>query len=92
MPNSGSRHHVDFSTCKDKSEPKLSVTSEMELNPKEPPEFGELRFSLEMPPASRQASTTAEMKVRDAVRLVTRPLEYLLDGYVWISFDWYIHE
>ena len=68
------------------------VGGEMSLDTQEPPQWGELNFSLPMPPASRQANATAKQKVRDAVRQVTRPLEYLLDGYVWISFDWHIHE
>lgn len=62
------------------------------INPSEPPDCGELSFSLDMPPASRQATTAAKQRVKAAIRKVTRPLEFLLDGYVWITFDWQIHE
>lgn len=62
------------------------------LNPSEPPDHGELSLSLDMPPASRQATTAAKKRVKSAIRELTRPLKYLLDGYVWITLDWQIHE
>lgn len=59
---------------------------------REPPDHGEIRLRLSMPPASRQATTVAKKQVADAVRLQTRPIEYLLDGYITVDLEWHIHE
>lgn len=64
----------------------------MTLNPKEPPEFGEIQFSLPVAPVSQQASSVAKKKLTDEVRRITVPLEYLLDGEVQIEVQWLIHE
>ncbi|MDB5336224.1 MAG: hypothetical protein JWN70_1843 [Planctomycetaceae bacterium] len=60
----------------------------MNLNPKEPPEFGEIEFTLPVAPVSKQASSAAKQRLVAEVRSITKPLEYLLDGEV----QWHIHE
>jgi hypothetical protein len=64
----------------------------MNLNPKEPPEFGEVEFSLPIAPVSQQASSAAKQKLVAEVRTITKPLEYLLSGEVQIEVQWLIHE
>ena len=64
----------------------------MTLNPKEPPEFGEVAFSLPVAPVSQQASSAAKKKLVAEVRKITKPLEYILDGEVQIEVQWLIHE
>jgi Holliday junction resolvase RusA-like endonuclease len=64
----------------------------MTLDPKEPPEFGEINFSLPMAPVSQQAASAAKQKLVDEARRITSPLEYILDGEVQIEIQWFIHE
>lgn len=64
----------------------------MTLDPKEPPEFGEITFSLPVAPVSQQAASAAKQKLVAEVRKITSPLEYILDGEVQIEIQWLIHE
>ena len=64
----------------------------MTLNPKEPPEFGEITFSLPIAPVSQQATAASKEKLVAEVRKITSPLEYLLEGDVQIEIQWLIHE
>lgn len=64
----------------------------MTPDPKTPPEFGEIVFSLPLAPVSQQAASAAKQKLVGEIRQITSPLEYILDGEVQIEIQWHIHE
>jgi Holliday junction resolvase RusA-like endonuclease len=64
----------------------------MTLDSKQPPEFGQISFSLPVAPVSQQAAFTAKQKLLAEVRKITSPLEYILNGEVQIEIQWLIHE
>lgn len=64
----------------------------MYLDPKQPPEFGEIEFSLNVPAVSRQATVRAKQELIALVRTFTRPLEYVLDDDVTVDIEWTLHE
>jgi Holliday junction resolvase RusA-like endonuclease len=64
----------------------------MPLDPKEPPELGEITFSLPVAPVSQQAASAAKRSLVAEIRKITSPLEYILDGEVKIEIQWHIHE
>jgi Holliday junction resolvase RusA-like endonuclease len=64
----------------------------MRLDPKEPPIFGELEFSVPCPAVSQQAGAAAKADITEKIRAITRPLEYLLDDDVTVDIEWTLHE
>jgi Holliday junction resolvase RusA-like endonuclease len=64
----------------------------VEIDPNEPPESDELCFLLPFAPPSRQARRAAIGAITEAVRSITRGLNYLLDGYVFVTVEWHVHE
>ena len=64
----------------------------MSLDPSTPPEFGEIHFELATAPVSQQASGDAKAALREQVRAITRPLQYLIDSEVQLEIEWFVHE
>jgi Holliday junction resolvase RusA-like endonuclease len=64
----------------------------MNFDLQQPPEFGEIEFSLPVPAVSRQASIAARQQITALARSFTRPLEYVLDDDVTVDIEWSLHE
>jgi Holliday junction resolvase RusA-like endonuclease len=71
---------------------KTTQEHSMALDPTKPPEFGELTFEVPAAPVSQQASGAAKEAIREHVRSITRPLQYVIDTEVQVELEWFIHE
>ncbi len=58
----------------------------------EPPEYGELELEFPLAPVSLQATRAAKAQFQEQLRTETRKFAYLLDDYVTIDLEWFIHE
>jgi Holliday junction resolvase RusA-like endonuclease len=64
----------------------------MDLDPENPPQFGNLEFELAVAPVSQQAASAEKKKLVEQIRARTRPLKYIVDSEVQIDIEWLIHE
>ena len=59
---------------------------------KSPAESGNIIFNIEVKPVSSQSTRTKKDVVTNAIRAVTKPLEYLLSGDIVVEIEWLINE
>ncbi|HEX7154047.1 MAG TPA: RusA family crossover junction endodeoxyribonuclease [Thermoanaerobaculia bacterium] len=62
-----------------------------DIDPKEPPVFGELQFEFALAPVSVQSKAAAKKTLAAAIRASTRQLEYILTGDVSVEVEWLVH-
>src|ERR1700731_778951 len=62
----------------------------MTLDPKAPPEGGELEFILPISPVSSQAKSLQREAAIKSIRNVLRPLEYVLTGDIALDIAWMV--
>ena len=59
---------------------------------KSPAESGNIIFNIEVKPVSNQSTRAKKDVVTNAIRAVTKPIEYLLSGDIAIEIEWFINE
>lgn len=64
----------------------------VDINLKEPPEFGELQIQINLAAVSVQSKAEAKKLLVAAIRSETRPLKYILTGDVSVDIEWLVHE
>jgi Holliday junction resolvase RusA-like endonuclease len=64
----------------------------VDINFKEPPQFGELQIQIDLGAVSVQSKAEAKKLLVAAIRNETRSLEYILTGDVSVDIEWLVHE